>query len=135
MLKVYLTSPPQFARFIMTGLIAVSTDFLFYNALVTVIPIDTAKGCSFIFGSIAAFFLNKLWTFNDQSTIGQAVIKYAGLYSATFLSNVAVNHFSLLLLPDMKFLCFLLATGTSTILNYIGLKYWVFSNSNKQGCL
>ncbi len=135
MLKAYFSQPPQIARFIMTGIIAVSTDFLFYTALATVIPIDMAKGCSFILGSIAAFFLNKLWTFNDQSTMGSAAVKFASLYSATFLSNVAVNHFSLALLPDMKIICFLLATGTSTILNYIGMKYWVFSSNNKQGCL
>jgi putative flippase GtrA len=136
MLKHYLGSMPQIYRFILTGIVAVGTDFLSYNALISVLSIDIAKGSSFTLGAISAFFLNKLWTFNNQTTMGPTAIKFASLYSATFLTNIAVNHYSLILLTDIKPICFFFATGASTVLNYMGMKYWVFINNNKQqGCL
>jgi putative flippase GtrA len=133
-LKLMLVNPPQWLRFIVVGAMAVSTDYTCYQLLTDVLTIDIAKGISFILGSVVAFFMNKIWTFNHNSTTATAAIRFTTLYSVTFFANVLVNHVALLLLFNISVVAFLLATATSTILNYLGMKYWVFSqNKNQQG--
>ncbi len=122
----------ELLKFLVTGILAVATDFSSYWLLSDLIPIDMAKGISFVLGSIVAFFLNKLWTFEHDSPMASAAFQFACLYSLTFLSNVAVNHLSLVYVADIRLLGFLLATTTSTILNFIGMKHWVFFHSNYQ---
>ena len=43
------------------------------------------------------------------------------------MANVAVNHISLIYISELMVIGFILATATSTILNFIGMKFWVFS--------
>ena len=117
-------------RFLITGLLAVGIDFSSYWLLSDVMPTDMAKACSFILGSIVAFFMNKLWTFENDDHAVNSALQFAGLYSLTFFANVAVNHLVLNNAVDMKLLAFLFSTATSTVLNFLGMKFWVFS-SNK----
>lgn len=122
----------QLLRFTLTGILAVGTDFTTYWLMIEEIPVDIAKACSFILGSIVAFFMNKLWTFNDDAEITGSIFNFTALYSLTFMANVGVNHIVLILIPDINLLGFLCATGTSTVLNFLGMKYWVFSKPQHQ---
>ncbi|MEY8198005.1 MAG: GtrA family protein [Colwellia sp.] len=116
----------ELLRFLVTGILAVGIDFSSYWLLIDVIPTDVAKGLSFILGSMVAFIMNKLWTFEDETQLGNAAFQFACLYSLTFLVNVAVNHLILAYAIEMKLLAFLFATATSTVLNFLGMKFWVF---------
>ena len=118
-------------RFLITGLLAVGIDFSSYWLLSDVMPTDMAKACSFILGSIVAFFMNKLWTFENDDHAVNAALQFAGLYGLTFFANVAVNHLVLNYAVDMKLLAFLFATATSTVLNFLGMKFWVFKKTIK----
>lgn len=123
----------ELPRFIVTGLLAVFTDYVSYLLLISILPIDIAKGCSFILGSIVAFILNKLWTFEYEEKAAAAIIPFIALYSSTFFVNVGLNHFSLIYISDLKTVAFLIATAASTVLNFLGMKFWVFNSSNRQG--
>lgn len=123
----------EFPRFIVTGILAVATDYFGYLVLINIINVDISKACSFVLGSIVAFYLNKFWTFESDKTAAAAIVPFIVLYSSTFLINVSLNHFSLVYVTDMKTIAFLIATTASTILNFIGMKFWVFKVQHPQG--
>ena len=113
-------------RFIFAGICAVGTDLGSYYLLLKIINHSPAKAISFICGSIVAYIINKHWTFQQKRKSYSEMMRFAFLYSITLGTNVGVNKISLLILPDWVFIAFLVATGTSTILNFIGQKWWVF---------
>jgi putative flippase GtrA len=117
----------EVARFLVSGTSAVLTDLGSYYFLIGYFPHHQAKGVSFLLGTIVAFLLNKFWTFNKPDYSSFEIAKFVSLYSSTLLINVGMNSFVLHLLPEQLFLGFLTATGTSTVLNFIGQKWWVFS--------
>jgi putative flippase GtrA len=123
----------EIPRFIVTGIFAVATDYFSYLALINIIDVDLSKACSFVLGSLVAFFLNKFWTFNSEKKAAAAIGPFIILYSSTFFVNVSLNHFSLAYITDMKTIAFLIATSASTILNFIGMKFWVFKVRHPQG--
>lgn len=113
--------------FLFSGFSAVGVDLCAYYTLLNWLDKSPAKGISFVTGSVAAFILNKYLTFQkkDESAADE-IWKFIILYSFTLGANVAVNKIALLIFPEFTFFAFLCATGTSTILNYIGQKFWVF---------
>ena len=126
------SSKKELPRFIISGILAVITDYLTYLLLINFLSIDIAKGISFILGSVVAFILNKFWTFEYEEKAAAAVLPFMALYSSTFIVNVSLNHFSLVYISDLKTIAFLVATAASTILNFIGMKFWVFNSNSKQ---
>jgi len=123
----------EIPRFIITGILAVMTDYFSYLLLVNFIAVDVAKGTSFTLGAIIAFILNKFWTFEYVEKAIAAVIPFIMLYTSTLLVNVSLNHLSLIYISELKTVAFLIATSASTILNFLGMKFWVFNSSHKRG--
>ncbi|MBI5196135.1 MAG: GtrA family protein [Nitrospirae bacterium] len=122
----------EIKRFIAVGLLAVGTDLSVYTLLLNFLTHSPAKAVSFISGTIVAYLLNKYWTFEQKKKSFSEAVRFAALYASTLGVNVAVNKISLMLLPMWIFFAFLAATGTSTILNFLGQKFWVF---NREGVL
>jgi putative flippase GtrA len=117
----------ELIRFLFSGGAAVVTDFAVYYLLHPYTTYAVAKGISFVTGSIVAFLLNKYWTFGMNEYAHSEVIKFAILYTLTLGANMGVNELCLTQLHFAVWLAFLFATGTSTVLNFIGQKWWVFS--------
>lgn len=116
----------QLLRFLVVGCTAVVIDLIVYTLLITVIPIPVAKTLSFLAGTVFAYFTNKLWTFDKPGRNHVEMFSFFLLYGTTLLVNVGVNQLTLYLFPGALGFAFLAATGTSTILNFIGQKWWVF---------
>lgn len=123
----------EIPRFIVAGILAVATDYFSYLALTNVIDVDLSKACSFMLGSVVAFILNKFWTFESDKKITTAIMPFIVLYSSTFFVNVSLNHFSLVYVTDIKTIAFLVATSASTVLNFLGMKFWVFKVNDLKG--
>ena len=115
----------EMSRFLVAGFCAVGTDMGSYFLLLKVLPHDYSKGISFLLGTIIAYFINKYWTFEKKTKSYGELGKFAALYLSTLGANVLVNRIVLNLF-QRTLLAFLLATGVSTILNFIGQKWWVF---------
>ena len=113
-------------RYLVAGGLAVLTDLAVYYLLILVLPYYLSKGISFITGAVVAFVINKLWTFNKKEKSFAEIVKFVVLYLATLGANVLVNQLVLFIFPTFVFFGFLCATGTSTVLNFIGQKWWVF---------
>jgi putative flippase GtrA len=69
--------------------------------------------------------INKYWTFEKHETSCKEMIQFGMLYSLTLGANVMINKM-ILGYTSLVFLAFLVATGVSTVLNFIGQKWWVF---------
>jgi putative flippase GtrA len=115
----------ELKRFLVAGLSAVCTDLIVYYALLNFLSPDIAKGVSFLLGTLVAFVINKYWTFEKYEKSYKEVTQFALLYSVTLGVNVMTNKI-VLDYTQIVFLAFLVATGMSTVLNFIGQKWWVF---------
>lgn len=128
----------QLGIFILNGLISVSFAYLIYWTLVEVgmLGINVANGLAYVSGMSYGFFANKKWTFHDRELIaGMKIFRYIYLHVFTLLVNVTVNSVVLGsirgIYGDMLF-AFLVAISVTAILNFLGLKYWVFNRNNNK---
>ena len=105
--------------------------------------------------------MNKFWTFKQPLHSKREISAFFALYTFSMLVNTSVNSVCLQLIPkwthqwamanpsvegvtagvllpllahprSIKLMAFVLATGTSTIINFIGQKFWVFELKKKQ---
>ncbi|ARP39449.1 GtrA family protein [Vibrio syngnathi] len=123
----YKNLPVDLRKFVFVGVGAVAIDTISYLFLSGLIDYSIAKGVSFLLGSIFAYLMNNYWTFEVGKVTGGNISKFTALYFTSLGLNVSVNgivneQF------QMYYLAFILATGTSTIINYLGQKFWVFAN-------
>lgn len=119
----------QVGRFIVTGVGAVITDLLVYQLLSFVMLVDIAKAIGFMSGSILAYTVNKFWTFEQEKKSKTELVRFILLYASTLAINILINRLSLNYIQfeySVAF-AFLAATGTSTVLNFIGMKFFVFT--------
>jgi len=113
-------------KFLYAGLAAVGTDLLVYYLLLNLLSTEVSKGISFIIGSVVAFIINKYWTFKKPEKSYKEMIQFGVLYSTTLGLNVMTNKI-VLDYTDIVLVSFTVATGISTILNFVGQKWWVFN--------
>jgi putative flippase GtrA len=119
--------------FILNGIISVILAYIIYQTLVSgrVLGIHWASGTAYICGMAYGFFSNRRWAFQDRRLITRkTIILFATLYFFTLIVNVSVNAIMLELIAGLRgdiLLPFITAISISTILNFIGLKYFVFN--------
>lgn len=119
----------QLARFLVVGSSSVGIDFAVYSLLAGGLgwPADGAKGLSYLAGVVVGFFGNKWWTFESARRSAGEPIAYLALYAMTLLVNVACNWAVLVVLgPQRTGWAFLFATGVTTVLNFLGMKFVTF---------
>lgn len=119
----------EIKRFLIVGFTTVFIDMLIYFICVQLgINLDLSKGIGFIAGTIFAYFANKCWTFSAQGSYKRFVSFFA-LYTMTLGVNMGVNWAILNLLSASKITyigAFLVATASSAILNFVGMKFLIF---------
>lgn len=120
----------ELAIFLLVGATTVLIDFATYRGLAwSGLSVDLAKAAGFLTGTVFAYVANKLWTFGHVSHAPGSLWRFALLYAVTLGANVAINALALRGLTGMGFavqIAFLLATGTSATLNFLGMKFFVF---------
>lgn len=120
----------QMVRFFFAGIGAVGTDtvvyFLLVHKFLNYVGHDHAKFISFLSGTLVAFIVNKFWTFESNKKSFFEIAAFLVLYLSTLVLNVSINHFVLFATDQMTVFAFLIATGCSTVANFLGQKYWVF---------
>ena len=117
----------QIIRFLISGFSAVGADTIFYFGFFNLLGHNSAKAFSFIAGSIVAFLMNKFYTFEKHTLSLIEVIKFVILYIVTLTVNVGSNAGFLNILGErIVWIPFLIAASISTVLNFIGQKFWVF---------
>lgn len=118
-------------RFLLVGISTVSIDLLAYLLLYKVgLSYNPAKTASFFIGTIYAYFLNKSWTFSSSGSKSKFV-KFILLYTFSMILNVGVNHTIIITYGDTTeifMLAFFMATLISAMLNFLGMKYFIFND-------
>lgn len=120
--------------FLVVGSLTVLIDFLTYRGLVWAgwFNVDIAKAIGFLTGTLFAYFANRMWTFGHQPHAPGSVLRFAILYAVTLSANVLINAGCLALFNAMSAaveFAFLIATGVSAALNFLGMKLFVFKAS------
>jgi putative flippase GtrA len=118
-------STKELLKFIVSGIIAVGTDLFFYYLLIETMNPNNSKGISFIMGTVVAFILNKFWTFEKVEKSFKEIMQFVILYGSTLFINVLINKI-VLDFTSTILISFIIATGVSSILNFIGQKFWIF---------
>lgn len=126
----------QTLRFLLVGCTTVLIDYLTYQIFIYIgLSISLAKGLSFCTGAVFAFFANRSLTFEIAGKPSSTqFFRFALLYSTTLGLNVLCNRLMLNVMPQIfpKFqvqIAFLFATGTSTVTNFLGMKFVVFQKA------
>ncbi len=122
----------EILKFLVGGGSAVLTDALVYWLLQKAgMDLSAAKAISFVCGSIVGFIINKLWTFQAKRFSFAEILRYCILYTCTALINTGVNY-AVLYFVGIQIFAFLCATGVSTILNFLGQKFFVFRKGKEE---
>lgn len=120
----------ELLRFLFVGLSTVAIDFLAYISFLLMDADPTlAKLSSFLLGTVFAFFANKNWTFNVKKTSLTIAIPFILLYSISMACNTMINDTLLSFFENSRlslFIAFVVATGFSAALNFLGMKFFIF---------
>ncbi len=117
--------------FLVVGGLTVLVDYLIYRGIVWTELLETnlAKGTGFLTGTVFAYFANRLWTFDTRAHAAGSAWRFAALYTLTLLINIYANALMLSVLSGLPYpvqTAFVIATGLSATLNFLGMKHFVF---------
>ena len=123
----------ELSIFLLVGSLTVLVDYLSYRSLVWsgLLGVDIAKATGFLVGTVFAYSANRRWTFSHKLHAPGSAWRFTVLYAATLGANVFVNALALAVLADVTdaiTMAFLLATGVSATLNFLGMKLFVFKS-------
>ncbi|CAI8365429.1 MAG: hypothetical protein CNE98_05700 [Bacteroidetes bacterium MED-G17] len=138
----------EISKFILSGATAVLVDLIFYYTTSPYVQQNVAKAIGFVMGTIVTYNLNKFWTWRQPEKDNTRIVPFFVLYGFSMLLNVLSNAWALQRLPDYALLAnlqkatgenlelfalkidkisaFLVATIASSVLNFLGQKFWVF---------
>ncbi len=115
----------EILKFLVGGGSAVVVDAIMYALLKQCMDVSVSKAISYVTGAAVGFVINKLWTFESKRFEMSEIVKYCMLYACSAAANTGVNRLVLWIIPSTLF-AFLCATGTSTVINFLGQKFFVF---------
>lgn len=114
----------ELSIFLLVGTLATLVDFLMYFSMVSFeIDQSLSKVISFIAGTLVGYYGNSRFTFSQSS--GNVAV-YFMVYLFSLVINVLINHLAYSASSDVP-LSWLLATFSSSSINFIGLRYFAFS--------
>jgi len=123
-------------RFIVVGVSSVIIDFTLYMWLVTIdVPTYLSRGVSYFITLLYAYLLNTYYAFRVGKITWGLFFRYWSLYGLVLVFNVILNEELLLLFNKEKYsivVIYLFITGISAIINFAGLKYFIFSKQDSE---
>mgnify|MGYP001566627143 CR=1 FL=1 len=117
----------ELIRFFMVGVAVVATDAIIYYFLLFFWQPWLAKAAAFICGTTVAYLLNKFWTFKKPGYSHKELIKFITLYMTSIIINVGLNAL-ILSFGSSFFIAYIITTGITASLNFIGQKVFIFSH-------
>ncbi len=117
--------------FLFVGSLTVLIDFISYRGLIwgCLLQVNVAKAVGFLTGTIFAYYANRHWTFARTESVAGSWWRFGILYAATLGVNVLSNSIALAAMNTSMLavpISFVLATGLSSSLNFLGMKFFVF---------
>ncbi|MGE0268627.1 MAG: GtrA family protein [Candidatus Omnitrophota bacterium] len=116
----------EIGRFLCAGVIATAVDFGIYYLFLNFCPSVIAKSVAFTGGGVAAFFLNKYWTFRQEKKSSSEVARFVAANGLAFFLNVGVNEL-MLRTSGGVFVSLITATLVTAVFTFVIFKNWVFA--------
>ena len=116
----------QLMSYSLIGIISLLIDIIVYVLLsdVFLISKSLSKIISYILASINSFLGNKIFTFKLKSYNFREPLKFILIYTISFFANFLTHDFFLNVFNGFQ--PFIIASIVSIIINFSGLKIWVF---------
>lgn len=125
----------EIIKFVIIGILTVTIDLTVYWITEKFfLNISIAKALGFISGTFFSFLANRKITFKTQGILWVDLSKFILIYTCTLIINVIINNNLLKYLPGFKYkilFAFVIATSSSALLNFTGMKYFVFFNKHQ----
>lgn len=119
-----LKSKREILLFLIVGAIATLVDFFVYFVLVDFeVSKEMAKSISFLSGVLVGYLGNSNITFHGAVS---RPARYLFVYSLSLPVNVFINSITYSV-SESGLMSWILATASSTTLNYLGLRHFVFT--------
>ena len=117
--------------FLINGFIGVTIAYLVYRLLMLIsLDINFSSIISYFTAMLYGYFANKQLTFKNRDNISFTnITKYIGLHLCTLVIFVNLNSFLVVMLENYTLnllIAFILPVSLTTILNFLGLRFWVF---------
>jgi putative flippase GtrA len=121
----------EFKIFLIVGLLNVGVDYSVYHGLIYLLRMDIniSKAIAFVAGALFAYVANRFWTFRGALYGSGSFMRFATLYAGTLIANVVMNWLALNVfdyLPYKIQLAYIVTTGATAALNFMGMKFYVF---------
>lgn len=128
-MKLSKAATLEIMRFLVVGGVAVLIDgcFYFYFTNWEIMEASWAKRLSFLLGSFWAFFMNKYFTFRQKGFSFTQPVLFGLVYLTGFFLN-SLLHDLTLVFSKIELFAFTVATGISTVSNFLGQKWIVFKS-------
>ena len=118
--------PTSIYKFVVSGGIATSIDFVIYILLKQILWPSVAKTISMLCANIWSYIVNKRWVFsNEKKTDSKMIASYVVVQAINLGVNVGTNSL-MLHLTNHTIISFVIATLCATIVNYTLQKIIVF---------
>jgi putative flippase GtrA len=123
--------------FLIVGFLTAGIDYAFYQILLQVgsFPLTIAKAFGFLVGTIFSYFANRYWTFNQRHSTRNNIVRFYILYGLSLGLNVISNSLIMTLFSNLNHViqfAFIVAIGLSATLNFIGMRFFVFTPAGKK---
>lgn len=120
------------SRFLVVGLTSTALNYIVVMVLFYLlniwITLSTIVG--YLAGLSLGFYLNKTWTFEDTSKNNfKLILKYFFVYGISLFFAVLTVNFTIIIFNLPEYIAVIMSIIVSTILNYLGLRNWVFSET------
>lgn len=120
------------SRFLVVGLTSTALNYIVVMVLFYLlniwITLSTIVG--YLAGLSLGFYLNKTWTFKDTSKNNfKLILKYFFVYGISLFFAVLTVNFTIIIFNLPEYIAVIMSIIVSTILNYLGLRNWVFSET------
>ncbi len=131
----------KLVKFGLVGVLNTAVDFLVFNLLLLFrCPAPVSKGVSYTAGMLNSFFFNKNWTFRATGNSKKQFVRFLVLNLATLAVSVGLMKELSALLATSFFaeasplfadnLANLIVIAITVILNFIGSRFFVFSQKS-----
>jgi putative flippase GtrA len=117
-------------RFALVGISTVAIAYMIYRGLASLgLDKNISNGTAYACGVFLSFFANKTWTFNSANN-SHTSFRFLLLHCGSLFACVSINAIAYHLLGALTYkfeIAFLLSIMTSTLINFVGMKFYVFS--------
>jgi len=117
----------RFARFALVGILGTGFDFIVFSfALQAGTAPALARAFGYLAGTSWSFFLNRKWVFG-YSAKGSRLSRFLAVYFFSGTTAVLVQYtLGIIATDDLTYSIYIAATLFAALINYFGLKHYVF---------